>query len=147
MQNSHNDKNNSEQISGALLAGGKSLRMESDKATLLLAGEALFSRGVRALQTACSEVLIAGDRSDLASAAIPSYADSFPGSSLGGLHTAILHAANDWICVLPCDLPFPSSRLLKKLLQHRAGQDAVIPRTPDGTEPLRLLPQTGPADY
>ncbi len=146
MQNPHNDKNNSEQISGALLAGGKSLRMQSDKATLCLAGESLFSRGVRALQTVCSEVFIAGDRGDLASAATPSYVDSFPGSSLGGLHTAILHAANDWVCVLPCDLPFPSTRLLKKLLQHRNGQDAVIPRTPDGVEPLigcyhkRILP-------
>ena len=146
MQNSHNDKNCNESISGALLAGGKSQRMQVDKATLILKGESLFSRGVRTLKTVCSDILIAGKRDDLASLTIPSYADSFPGSSLGGLHTAIHHAANDWVCVLPCDLPFPSPRLLKKLLQHREGHDAVIPRTLLGSEPLigcyhkRVLP-------
>jgi molybdopterin-guanine dinucleotide biosynthesis protein B/molybdopterin-guanine dinucleotide biosynthesis protein len=146
MQNSHNDNNHMELISGALLAGGKSSRMKADKATLILAGDTLFSRGVAALKTVCNEIHIAGSRSDLASATIPSYADDFPGSSLGGLHTAIQHAANNWVCVLPCDLPFPSPRLVKSLVLHRSGYDAVVPRTPDGSEPLiacyhkRVLP-------
>jgi molybdopterin-guanine dinucleotide biosynthesis protein B/molybdopterin-guanine dinucleotide biosynthesis protein len=146
MQNSHNGKNHKDSISGAILAGGKSQRMQSDKATLRLAGETLFSRGVRTLATVCSDILIAGERSDLSTPAIPCYADIFPGSSLGGLHTAIQHAANDWVCVLPCDLPFPSPRLLKRLLQYREGQDAIIPRTSHGSEPLiacyhkRILP-------
>ena len=146
MQNSHNGKIQREPISGALLAGGKSLRMQSDKATLVVDDDTLFSRGLRALQAVCNDVHIAGERCDLASPTIPSYADKFPGSSLGGLHTAIYHAANDWVCVLPCDLPFPSPRLLKTLLLHREEHDAVIPRTPHGSEPLiacyhkRVLP-------
>ncbi len=146
MQNSHNEINLDEPISGAVLAGGKSQRMQRDKASLKIAGETLFSRGVRALSSLCSDILIAGERSDLATDSIPSFPDRFPGSSLGGLHTALQHAANDWVCVLPCDLPFPSPRLLNVLLQRRGGHDAVIPRTLNGSEPLiacyhkRILP-------
>ncbi len=146
MQNSHNDTNNAEGISGVLLAGGRSRRMQADKATLTLGGETLFARGIRALQTVCSDITIAGERNDLGSDNIPSYADSYPGSSLGGLHNAVCHASNEWVCVLPCDLPFPSPSLLRQLLQHRNGYDAVIPRTSLGSEPLigcyhkRVLP-------
>lgn len=136
MQISHNDKITQEQISGVLLAGGKSSRMQTDKATLSLFGEPLFARGVRALRTVCAEIYIAGKRNDLESEQFPSYEDLHPGSSLGGLHNAISHAKNNWVCVLPCDLPFPSPKLLRHLLQYREGVDAVIPKTPHGTEPL-----------
>lgn len=146
MQNSHSGKNITDHVSGALLAGGKSRRMQTDKATLTFNGESFFSRGIRALQTVCSDIHIAGDRSDLVSDGIESYADTFPGSSLGGLHNALLHARHDWVCVLPCDLPFPSPRLLRHLLQNRTEADAIIPRTEHGSEPLvacynrRILP-------
>ena len=146
MQNSHNGNIHDEQVSGALLAGGRSRRMQTDKATLSLDGETLFARGIRALETVCDDIIIAGTRNDLATEKIISYADSFPGSSLGGLHTAISHSGNAWVCVLPCDLPFPSALMLQHLLQFRQGQDAVIPRTPLGSEPLigcyhkRVLP-------
>ena len=146
MQNSHNEKNSEELISGALLAGGKSQRMQTDKATLTLNGETLFAKGIRALQTICADVKIAGERNDLDLDEIPSYADNYPGSSLGGLHNAVFHASNEWVCVLPCDLPFPSPKLLRQLLHYRTGSDAIIPRTPSGSEPLigcyhkRVLP-------
>ena len=123
-------------ISGALLAGGKSQRMQTDKATLCLDGETLSTKGLRALNIVCSDIIIAGDRNDLGSDEIPSYADIYPGSSLGGLHNALSHSKNKWVCVLPCDLPFPSPNLLRHLLKNRDGFDAVIPRTPRGSEPL-----------
>lgn len=123
-------------VAGVLLAGGRSARMGTDKALLAFAGEPLWRRGQRVLTSLFSRVLIAGDRLDLATPEIPCYPDQYPGSALGGLATALTHASRDWICVLPCDLPFPSPALLTALLENRAGAQAVVPRTPHGSEPL-----------
>ena len=123
-------------VAGALLAGGRSTRMGTDKALLDFAGEPLWRRGQRALASRFSRVLVAGDRPDLATPELPCYPDRYPGSALGGLATALAHAGRDWVCVLPCDLPYPSPALLTTLLEHRAGAQAVVPRTPRGSEPL-----------
>lgn len=110
--------------------------MGSDKATLELAGVALWQRGRSVLSGLFDHVFIAGDRPDLATPACPCYPDDHPGSSLGGLATALTHAGRDWVCVLPCDLPYPSPALLRALLAGRQGVQAVVPRTPAGCEPL-----------
>jgi molybdopterin-guanine dinucleotide biosynthesis protein B/molybdopterin-guanine dinucleotide biosynthesis protein len=83
-----------------------------------------------------SRVLIAGDRPDLTTPEYPCYPDAHPGSALGGLATALTHAGRDWVCILPCDLPFPSPALLTTLLANRSDVQAVVPRTPRGCEPL-----------
>ncbi len=139
MQIPHNEENLSPPVSGALLAGGRSTRMHSDKAQLSPSplGPPLASRGLRALQAVCDEVIIAGDRPDLANAMVSTYPDRSPGSSLGGLETALRHSRHDWVCVLPCDLPYPSPTLLRTLLAARTDDAlAVVPRTSNGIEPL-----------
>jgi len=134
MHFSHNGKITN--VDGAILAGGASKRMGHDKATLKIGTLTLFERVRRAMETLFERVLIAGGRPDLASAAVPAFGDTFPGSSLGGLHTAMKAAERDWVCVLPCDLPFPSVALLHTLLESRNGVEAVVPRHDGGTEPL-----------
>jgi molybdopterin-guanine dinucleotide biosynthesis protein B/molybdopterin-guanine dinucleotide biosynthesis protein len=110
--------------------------MGTDKVLLEFAGEPLWQRGRNVLASLFSRVLIAGDRPDLATPGIPCHADVHPGSSLGGLETALTKAGREWVCVLPCDLPFPSTALLKTLLENRHGVQAVVPRTVSGFEPL-----------
>ena len=137
MQNPHNDINlSTSDVTGVILAGGKSSRMGSDKAALRLAGESLFDRARRALTQVCPRIQIAGARPDLACDDLPAFADTHPGSSLGGLHNALCHSDSEWVLVLPCDLPFPSPTLLRELLRKRAGVQAVMPRTSNGSEPL-----------
>jgi len=123
-------------ISGALLAGGKSRRMGQDKALLKVCGEMLWQRNRNILQSLCDEVFIAGERPDLASEDCPAHADLNPGSALAGLQTALVNARHDWVVVLPCDLPFPSPRLLQALIDARQGQQVVVPETAAGFEPL-----------
>lgn len=137
MQNSHNDIDNRKEMIGALLAGGNSRRMGQDKALLELQGRPLWQRCLQSLALTCSSLRIAGDRPDLASAEVPSFADIYPGSSLAGLHNALIHADSDWVTVLPCDLPYPSPQLLR-VLQQACTDDiqAVVPRTLAGREPL-----------
>lgn len=123
-------------VTGVLLAGGQSRRMGRDKARIEINGEMLFTRSLALMQRYFSKVLIAGDRPDLAQPGIPTVADIFPGSALGGLYTGLNAAQTEWIFVVPCDMPYPDGRLVEMLLSQRAGVDAVVPRTPKGYEPV-----------
>lgn len=141
MQYSHNEKHVDliTDVTGVLLAGGKSLRMGYDKANIEVSGKTLAARSLDLLRQYFSEILIAGDRPDLALPSIPAIPDIYPGSALGGLYTGLLSARSDWIFVAPCDMPYPDYRILDVLLNHRSGYDAVVPRTPKGYEPVFAL--------
>ncbi len=137
MQNPHNDNSKTAiDVTGVILAGGKSRRMGSDKAGMTIDGQSLFERVSQALGQVCAQRQIAGERPDLATQELPAFADSFPGSSLGGLHNALVNSQTEWVLVLPCDLAYPSAQLLQCLLARREGVQAVIPRTRHGAEPL-----------
>jgi molybdopterin-guanine dinucleotide biosynthesis protein A len=126
-------------ITGVLLAGGRSLRMGDDKARIEIDGRPLLSRSLALLCRYFAEVVIAGDRHDLAQPGIPAIPDVYPGSALGGLYTGLRTAQTDWIFVAPCDMPYPDARILELLVKRREGFDAVVPRTPDGYEPVFAL--------
>ncbi len=141
MQNTHieNLSTGFEDVTGVLLAGGKSRRMGVDKALLELDGQTFFQRSLELLEQFFTNILIAGDRPDLARPGIPAIADLYSGSALGGLYTGLRAAKTDWIFVAPCDMPYPDSRIVECLLSQRSGADAVVPRTPEGYEPVFAL--------
>lgn len=141
MQNPHIEKTSHpyRDVTGVLLAGGKSRRMGRDKAMLEVFGEPMFRRTLKLLEDFFSTILIAGDRPDLAPSGIPVVPDIYPGSALGGLHTGLKTAKTDWIFVVPCDMPCPDIRIMELLLQNRNGHDAVVPRTAAGYEPVFAL--------
>jgi molybdopterin-guanine dinucleotide biosynthesis protein A len=134
-----NERQTYPDVTGVLLAGGKSQRMGQDKALLPLDGITLFERSLSLLQQFFSHILIAGERPDLERSGIPAIADFYPGSALGGLHTGLFAAETDWIFVAPCDMPYPDARIVERLLAERSGFDAVVPRTPEGYEPVFAL--------
>ena len=126
-------------VTGVILAGGRSSRMGRDKATLEVGGTPLFERVLAVLQGFFADVLIAGDRPDLARPTVPYHPDLYPGSALGGLYTGLLKARTDWIFVAPCDMPHPDPELIRVLLERREGYPIVVPRTGAGFEPLFAL--------
>ncbi|PNU20986.1 bifunctional molybdenum cofactor guanylyltransferase MobA/molybdopterin-guanine dinucleotide biosynthesis adaptor protein MobB [Geothermobacter hydrogeniphilus] len=139
MQNAHNGKTDSSDLTGVLLAGGRSLRMGRDKARLQIDGQPLYRRALDLLRHFCVRVLIAGDRPDLEGPDLPSVPDLYPGSALGGLYTGLRAAETDWILVAPCDMPRPDPAIVERMLALRQGRDAVVPRTPEGYEPVFAL--------
>lgn len=126
-------------VTGVLLAGGKSRRMGRDKAGLVLSGQTLADRMLAWLQSHFPHTLIAGDRPDLAPPGVAYFPDIYPGSSLGGLHNGLVHAPTDWIFAVACDMPFPDTRLLTPMLAQRDRVAAVVLKTPTGYEPLFAL--------
>lgn len=126
-------------VTGVILAGGRSTRMGRDKATLMIAGQTLFGRTLAMMREIFPRVLIAGTRNDLATAEVPCVPDLFPGSALGGLHGGLTAVATPWMFAVPCDLACPDPAMVRFILKHRNGWDIVVPRTPGGFEPVFAL--------
>jgi molybdopterin-guanine dinucleotide biosynthesis protein A len=135
MHISHNEIGYSD-VTGVLLAGGKSTRMGSDKINLKVSGQTVFERSLDFLQQLFSRVIIASNRPELALPGIPAIPDIFPGSALGGIFTGLKSAATDWVFVTPCDMPYPDSHIVELLFRLHKGADAVVPLTPGGYEPV-----------
>src|SRR5690348_17051452 len=91
-----------------VLAGGRSVRMGVEKASLYLGGETLLARIVRRLRLALPEIVVIGPVQ--LHALVPDTpvfpdetADAGP---LGGLSTAFTRITSQRIFVVGCDMPF-----------------------------------------
>jgi molybdopterin-guanine dinucleotide biosynthesis protein A len=128
-------------VTGAILAGGRSTRMGTNKALLAVDGLRLIDRAAAALGRCFPEVLIvANDPAPYAGMGLPVVADLVPGKgSLGGLYTAVTAAAHPYAFCLACDMPFANPALIRYLAGLAPGHDAVVPRTDDGLQPLHAV--------
>jgi molybdopterin-guanine dinucleotide biosynthesis protein A len=104
------------QAAGFVLAGGRSSRMGTNKALLILNGETLIERALRKLRAVCPEVAIAGGTPELARFA-PILPDEFPDRGpLGGIIAALEHSSHEWNLILAVDVPFLPIEVLERLL-------------------------------
>lgn len=125
-------------IAGALLLGGASQRMGSDKARLALGGEPLAARSAALLASLFEEVLLVGGAPPegapgRAVADVPG-----PRCALRGLVAALEAARAPRVLVVATDLPGLSPALLLALIALPEA-DVVLPRSRAGLEPLCAL--------
>ena len=128
-------------LSGVLLAGGRGTRMGRDKATLEFEGRTLAERVAAVLSDACDEVLVAsGDGRRLGWLGLTEVADARPDAGpLGGMVAGLESARHPLVAVVAVDMPFASSAVLRLLAAGWRGEDAVIPRSRHGLEPLHAV--------
>ncbi len=125
-------------LTGFVLAGGKSTRMGSDKALLEFRGRPLLDRALETLRALTPEVLIVGARSRFdgrGSVVEDVFRDRGP---LGGIHAALSVTATDLNLILAVDLPFIGPNELKYLVKKARSSSAlaVVPRSDEGWQPL-----------
>lgn len=121
-------------------AGGQSSRMGRDKGLIPFLGDPLVSRLANRLEGLGQELIITTNRpDDYAFLNLPLAQDLILGAgALGGLYTALSVARYPIVVVVACDMPFVSTELLQAqadLLEEK-DVDLVIPRSPEGLEPL-----------
>ena len=119
----------SDAVVGAVLAGGGSRRMGSDKALLELDGRSLALRAVDALSEHLDEVVIvSAELGDHAQVEVREIADRFPGKGpLGGIHAALEHARGRAVFALACDLPRVGPELVGFVLEQAEALAAGEP--------------------
>lgn len=127
-----------EDLAAFVLAGGKSTRMGTDKAFVLLEGRTLLARMLGLARQLTSDVHIVGDPAKFASFS-PTIEDIFPGCGpLGGIHAALRSSRTDLNVILAVDVPFVSLALLDYIASRAASSDAnvTLARAAGGFQPL-----------
>lgn len=130
-------------FSAVLLAGGKSTRMGTDKAALVVSGERLWQRQWSKLEEIGATERFVSGRSDgpWSAAGIKAVLDRVPDAGpLAGLVSALHRARHPWLLVLAVDLPDVSSDLLRQLV-HRAiiSGTGQVPALGDWLQPLAAV--------
>lgn len=119
-------------FSVAILIGGDSSRMGSDKATYEVDGSPMAVRVAQAAESAgASEVLLIGGTQAKAKKLVGTWKkDAFPGEGpLGGVITALKAATNDSVVVLSCDMPFITDAVISSLVRGLSDAQASVGRT------------------
>lgn len=127
-------------MDAAILAGGRARRFGGrDKSSLDVGGASILDRQLAALRGVADRILVvAGNPARYRERGLEAVADLVPGAaSLGGIYTALAHATGDHVLVVACNLPFLTASFLRRLAgQARPEDEAVVPRTGDGLQPL-----------
>jgi len=119
------------QATGIVLAGGRSVRMGKDKASIELSEQTLLSRVVETVSLVCPEVIVAGGEQSLADGLGPDvrWVSDPPGSvgPLAGVTAGLQAARHDACLIVACDMPFLNPVLLSHLVDRLGTFDAVVP--------------------
>jgi molybdenum cofactor guanylyltransferase len=128
-------------VTGILLAGGKSRRMGFDKRFLQLGGETLVRRVLSVYERLFNEILIivAEPVPELSDMGYQIVTDLIPNcATLGGLYTGLSLAHSRRIFAAACDMPFLSHAVIDHLLQF-CDDDIVMPKLVSGLQPMHAV--------
>ncbi len=134
------------QTGTAILAGGHSTRMGTNKALLRLSpgGTTVIERVMSRLGEAgvAPDLLVTNTPHEYAFLGLPMVPDDVRGAGpLGGILTALNHSPYERVLVVACDMPTLNPALLRYMASLPGGYDALIPRRTDvsGREHLETL--------
>ncbi len=126
-------------LTAFILAGGKSMRMGTDKAFMKYDGRTLLARALDLARSITPKVFIVGSREKFAPFA-PVVEDIFHNCGpLGGIHAALTTSSTEFNLMLAVDMPFVSSAFLQYLMSQAQGAPeatVVVPRSSGRRQPL-----------
>lgn len=127
-----------ENVTGILLAGGKSKRMGRDKRFIEYGGRSLISIAVGRLRNLVDELLIVtAQPEDLGIDDATVVADvSYGNGPLMGIYSGLIKTNNSYVVVNPVDTPNIPEEFLEFMINISCGYDVVMPRWGNRLEPL-----------
>lgn len=119
-----------ENITGIILAGGKSKRMGKDKGLCDFNGKTLVSYAIEVLEPLCGNLMISANYfpEKYAEYKLPVIADDIKEiGPMGGILSCLRRSKTQHNLVLSCDTPFVSSEVFQKLLDAVEKDQIVAP--------------------
>ncbi|MBA4743643.1 MAG: molybdenum cofactor guanylyltransferase [Muricauda sp.] len=108
---------NPSNLTGIVLAGGKSTRMGKDKAFLMLEGKPFISHILETVKQCAENVLIISNNQKLDSLGVTRHADLIPClGPIGGIYTGLVHSSTEFNLVVACDTPLLSKETIGVLI-------------------------------
>jgi molybdopterin-guanine dinucleotide biosynthesis protein A len=128
------------EITGIVLAGGKSSRMGKDKGLINLNGEKMVNYSINTLKPICNNIIIISNNDDYDGLGYPVYKDIYKNQGpLAGIHTGLTNSETEKNIILSCDSPFVPTDLLKHLIDNSNEFDAVVPKYYNRLYPLTAV--------
>ncbi|MDE3017405.1 MAG: molybdenum cofactor guanylyltransferase [Nitrospirota bacterium] len=130
------------QMTGLLLAGGKSRRMGRDKRFLELGGRTLLERSLSVLDSLFAEVIVsvAEPLPELRELRARVVTDIIPDcATLGGLYTGLFSSSYPRVFAAACDMPFLAVPLIQRMIDLGRDADVVMVRLANGLQPMHAI--------
>lgn len=125
-------------ITGIILAGGKSSRMGRDKGFLKLNGKPFIQYSIDALKPLVSEIIIVSDNTEYDVFGFMRINDLIKKSGpIAGIYAGLEASTTEHNLILSCDIPLINSDILKRLIDGIDLKSEIIQIESDGkTMPL-----------
>lgn len=128
---------NKKNITGIILAGGKSSRMGTDKGMLVLNGKKIIEYVIAALTPNVSEVIIISNNENYNYLGYKVYKDIVKECGpIGGIFTGLEKSITENNIIVSCDIPNISSTMIAYIISNSDEEDALIPVHSGQPEPL-----------
>ena len=132
-----------QKFSCIILAGGEGKRVGGqDKGLISYKDKILIQHVIDAVKVQTDEIIISANRNvkeyeTYGYKVVSDITDEYRGP-LAGIAAALPYCKNDWVLVVPCDMPFLPEDLIEKLSNNLAGHELCIAET-DGRMQLVFL--------
>jgi molybdenum cofactor guanylyltransferase len=136
-------------ITGIVLAGGKSSRMGMDKSQLKIGDKTAVERAVDLMRSVCKEnILSIGAQTSVRFFSLPVVQDLYPDAGpLAGIHAGLMRSGTEKNFIISCDVPLMTREMIEYLIAQSADAPVALARVAGYLEPLvglyckRVLPQ------
>ncbi len=126
-------------ITGIILAGGKSSRMGTDKGFLKLDGETFISHIINAVKPLVNDIIIVSNNPEYDRFNLKRIEDiMMDAGPLAGLYSGLYHSKTENNIVLSCDVPLINTTVLKKL-SRQAAKDVDIVQIESNNKTMPLI--------
>ena len=117
-------------ITGIILAGGKSSRMGENKSLLNLNGITIIERVVRLMKSIFQEVIIITNTpNEYDFLNIPKYNDIFEYKGpLAGIHSGLTNSKNEKNFVISCDIPLMTREMIEFIINYKSDKPITVCR-------------------
>ena len=128
-------------LSAVVLCGGRSTRMGRDKALLEMDAVPLYRVLAERMARIADPVFLApGVPGRLGPTGYPELPDAVADAGpLAGIASALKASPHELVAVVAVDMPFASPAVFSLLSDLRVTEQAVVPVTADGSQPLHAL--------
>jgi molybdopterin-guanine dinucleotide biosynthesis protein A len=129
------------EMTGLIMAGGKSRRLGQDKRFLVLNGRSCLQRVLDAYRGIFEDVLIVADtKKPFPDMGVRIVEDLIPGmATLGGLYTGLQYAQGEQVFAAAVDMPCLSPGTIHIVLQQADQGDIVIPELAGQLQPMHAV--------
>jgi molybdopterin-guanine dinucleotide biosynthesis protein A len=128
------------EITAIILAGGRSTRMGTDKALLLINNKTLLENAIDICKSVCNNIIISSNFAEHENFGHKVIPDEIKNCGpIAGIYSCLKKSESDWNLVFSVDTAFVQKELIEFLIKNTYHFDAVVPKHNKGQEPLVAL--------